>query len=114
MSRLLELKNFHYSYGNIHVVKGIDLYVDEGEIITLIGANGAGKTTTMQTISGLTGASGVSGEILFAGSPSRSCRAMRSQNGGFARCWKGVIFFLSLRFWKTWKQALICGRIKRM
>ena len=67
MSRLIEKKNFHYSYGNIHVVKGIDLYVDEGEIITLIGANGAGKTTTMQTISGLTGASGVSGEILFAG-----------------------------------------------
>ena len=67
MSRLLELKDFHYSYGNIHVVKGIDLYVDEGEIITLIGANGAGKTTTMQSISGLTAAGGVRGEILFEG-----------------------------------------------
>lgn len=69
MSRLLELKDFHYSYGNIHVVKGIDLYVDEGEIITLIGANGAGKTTTMQSISGLTAAGGVRGEILFEGKP---------------------------------------------
>ena len=47
--------------------KGIDLYVEEGEIITLIGANGAGKTTTMQTISGLTPASGVSGVIEFNG-----------------------------------------------
>ena len=67
MSKLLELKDFHYSYGNIQVVKGIDLYVEEGEIITLIGANGAGKTTTMQTISGLTPASGVSGVIEFNG-----------------------------------------------
>ena len=53
---LLEVKDFHYYYGNIHVVKGINLSVDEGEIVTLIGANGAGKTTTMQTISGLTAA----------------------------------------------------------
>lgn len=67
MSKLLEVKDFHYYYGNIHVVKGIDLYVDEGEIVTLIGANGAGKTTTMQTISGLTSSSGVRGEILFHG-----------------------------------------------
>ena len=67
MSKLLELKDFHYSYGNIQVVKGIDLYVEEGEIITLIGANGAGKTTTMQTVSGLTPASGVSGVIEFNG-----------------------------------------------
>ena len=67
MSKLLELKDFHYSYSNIQVVKGIDLYVEEGEIITLIGANGAGKTTTMQTISGLTPASGVSGVIEFDG-----------------------------------------------
>ncbi len=67
MGKLLEIKDFHYYYGNVHVVKGIDLYVDEGEIVTLIGANGAGKTTTMQTISGLTAAAGVRGEILFNG-----------------------------------------------
>ena len=64
---LLEVKDFHYYYGNIHVVKGINLSVEEGEIVTLIGANGAGKTTTMQTISGLTAASGVRGEIIFNG-----------------------------------------------
>lgn len=67
MGKLLEVKDFHYSYGNIEVVKGIDLYVDEGEIVTLIGANGAGKTTTMQTVSGLTASSGVQGEIKFKG-----------------------------------------------
>lgn len=64
---LLEVKDFHYYYGNIHVVKGINLHVYEGEMVTLIGANGAGKTTTLRTISGLTEANGVRGEITFAG-----------------------------------------------
>ncbi|MFV0411675.1 MAG: ABC transporter ATP-binding protein [Oscillospiraceae bacterium] len=64
---MLEVKNFHYYYGNIHVVKGINLHVNEGEMVTLIGANGAGKTTTLRTISGLTEASGVRGEIYFGG-----------------------------------------------
>lgn len=64
---LLELKNLQYSYGNIEVVHGINMYVDEGEIVTIIGANGAGKTTTLQTISGLTDKAGLKGEIIFDG-----------------------------------------------
>ncbi len=47
---LLELHNVHAYYGNIHALKGISLTVDEGEIVTLIGANGAGKTTTLRVI----------------------------------------------------------------
>jgi branched-chain amino acid transport system ATP-binding protein len=50
---MLELQNIHSYYGNIHALKGLDLSVDEGEIVTLIGANGAGKTTTLRAISGL-------------------------------------------------------------
>lgn len=50
---MLELDNIHAYYGNIHALKGISLSVEEGEIVTLIGANGAGKTTTLRTISGL-------------------------------------------------------------
>ncbi len=50
---MLEVNNIHTYYGNIHALKGISLTVDEGEIVTLIGANGAGKTTTLRTISGL-------------------------------------------------------------
>ena len=50
---LLEVKDIHTYYGNIHALKGISLTVDEGEIVTLIGANGAGKTTTLRSISGL-------------------------------------------------------------
>ncbi len=47
---LLELHNVHAYYGNIHALKGISLTVEEGEIVTLIGANGAGKTTTLRVI----------------------------------------------------------------
>ena len=50
---MLEVNDIHTYYGNIHALKGISLKVEEGEIVTLIGANGAGKTTTLRTISGL-------------------------------------------------------------
>jgi branched-chain amino acid transport system ATP-binding protein len=50
---MLEVDNVHVYYGNIHALKGISLTVEEGEIVTLIGANGAGKSTTLFTISGL-------------------------------------------------------------
>ena len=62
---LLEVKNLHYYYGQIHAVKGIDMYIDRGEIVTLIGSNGAGKSTTLNTIAGLTRPVGVRGEILY-------------------------------------------------
>ena len=50
---LLELKDVHAYYGNIHALKGISITVEEGEIVTLLGANGAGKTTTLRAITGL-------------------------------------------------------------
>ncbi len=50
---LLELKDVHAYYGNIHALMGVSLTVEEGEIVALIGANGAGKTTTLRSISGL-------------------------------------------------------------
>jgi branched-chain amino acid transport system ATP-binding protein len=50
---LLELRDVHTYYGNIHALKGISITVEPGEIVTLIGANGAGKSTTLKTISGL-------------------------------------------------------------
>ena len=61
----LELKDLHVHYGKIEAIKGISVVVNEGEIVTLIGANGAGKTTTLKTISGLRKVS--SGQILFDG-----------------------------------------------
>ena len=84
MSHLLELRNFHYYYGGIHAVKGIDLHVDQGEIVALIGANGAGKSTTLNTIAGLTGSLGVRGKILFKGENIAGKK-------GHAICQKGVM-----------------------
>lgn len=62
---MLEIKELNVYYGVIHALKGISLTVNEGEIVTLIGANGAGKTTTLRTISGLNKAA--SGQILLEG-----------------------------------------------
>ena len=67
MSAMLELIDFKYNYGGVQAVKGINLQINQGEIVTLIGANGAGKSTTMRTISGLTDPRGVRGKILFEG-----------------------------------------------
>src|SRR5215210_9290027 len=50
---ILELDNVHTYYGAIHALKGISLVVNEGEVVTLIGANGAGKSTTLRSINGL-------------------------------------------------------------
>jgi len=65
MTKLLELNNVHSYYGHIHALKGISLYVEAGEIVTLIGSNGAGKSTTLRTISGLIHAR--EGQILLDG-----------------------------------------------
>jgi branched-chain amino acid transport system ATP-binding protein len=61
----LEIKDLKVHYGKIEAIKGISVVVNQGEIVTLIGANGAGKTTTLKTISGLRKVS--SGSILFDG-----------------------------------------------
>ncbi|MEG4446874.1 ABC transporter ATP-binding protein [Microcoleus sp. F6_B4] len=50
---MLEIKDIHTYYGNIHALKGVSLTVSQGEVVTLIGSNGAGKTTTLRTIQGL-------------------------------------------------------------
>ena len=64
---LLTLSGIRVRYGSVEALHGIDLKVDEGEIVTILGANGAGKSTTLLTISGLVRPS--AGEILFDGTP---------------------------------------------
>lgn len=63
----LELRDLRVSYGKVEVLHGINVTVDKGEIVTILGANGAGKTTTLTTISGLMKPSG--GGIFFKGNP---------------------------------------------
>ena len=62
---LLEIKNLYVKYGNVEVLHGINIAVDEGEVVTILGANGAGKSTTLLAISGLVKPS--QGEIFFDG-----------------------------------------------
>ncbi len=64
-NNILTLENLYVSYGGIRAVKGINLQVPEGEIVTLIGANGAGKSTILRTIAGLVKAE--SGKITYQG-----------------------------------------------
>ena len=62
---MLEVQDLRVAYGKIEALKGISFNVNEGEIVTLVGANGAGKTTTMRTISGLRKV--VGGSVIFEG-----------------------------------------------
>jgi branched-chain amino acid transport system ATP-binding protein len=64
---LLELRGISSHYGNVQALKGVSLHVNEGELVTLLGANGAGKSTTLKTISGLIVPT--EGEVLFQGRP---------------------------------------------
>ena len=64
---LLEVKNLKVAYGGIQAVKGIDLHIDQGELVTLIGANGAGKTTTLRTLVGMV--KPAEGTIQYDGKP---------------------------------------------
>ncbi len=73
MGALLNVKDLKVSYGGINAVKGIDLHVNQGELVALIGANGAGKSSSMKAIAGLLTPSG--GEIHFANQETRKLPA---------------------------------------
>lgn len=65
MDKMLSVDNINVYYGSIHAIKDLSFYVNQGEIVTLIGANGAGKSTTLNTISGLLRSK--TGDITFCG-----------------------------------------------
>jgi branched-chain amino acid transport system ATP-binding protein len=67
MMALLEIRNLVVRYGEIEALRGVSFSVEQGQVVTLLGANGAGKSTTLRAISGLT--KPVSGEIVFDGQP---------------------------------------------
>lgn len=96
MAPLLEIKDLHYYYGNIHSVKGVDLHVDEGEIVTLIGANGAGKTTTLRTVSGLTDPAGIRGKIIFDGQEIQGMKGHKVTGLGLSQVLEGRHVFSKL------------------
>ena len=87
MAVLLDVKNINVYYGAIHAVKDISFHVEEGEIVTLIGANGAGKTTTLQTVSGLLHTR--TGSIEFMGKPIQAVPASKLVAQGLAQVPEG-------------------------
>ena len=84
---LLKVDDIHVYYGRIHAIKGISFEVNEGEIVTLIGANGAGKSTTLNTVSGLLKPR--SGMITFEGKGIVGIGASRIVGLGMALCPEG-------------------------
>lgn len=91
---LLQIENLHTYYGHIHALKGINLEVEEGEIVTLIGANGAGKSTTLRTISGLVRPR--EGTIIFNGQPIGGIPAHKIVELGISQAPEGRQIFSTL------------------
>ncbi len=94
MSVLLDVANINVYYGAIHAVKDISFHVEEGEIVTLIGANGAGKTTTLQTVSGLLRSK--TGSITFMGRDISGVPAAKLVSHGLAQVPEGRRVFLQM------------------
>ena len=94
MATILNVENLNVYYGAIHAVKDISFHVDEGEIVTLIGANGAGKTTTLQTVSGLLHAR--TGSITFDGQNLAGIPAHKLVSRGLAQVPEGRRVFLQM------------------
>ena len=96
---MLELQNLNVYYDAIHALKDVNLKINEGEIVTLIGANGAGKTTTLRTISGIEKAS--SGQILYNGEPINSCSASNIVKLGISHSPEGRRIFSTMSVYEN-------------
>ena len=94
MGRILDVKDINVFYGAIHAIKDISFHVDEGEIVTLIGANGAGKSTTLNTISGLLRSK--TGDIEFLGSSIAKTSPNKIVSQGLVMVPEGRRIFLGL------------------
>ena len=88
---MLELRHIEAFYGNIHALKDVSLSINEGEIVTLIGANGAGKSTTLMSICGVTPPR--HGEIVFRGQPIHSLSAEKVVSLGICQVPEGRHIF---------------------
>ena len=94
VKRMLKIENLNVSYGPIHALKGINMEVNEGEIVTLIGSNGAGKSTTLSAITGLVKSQ--SGSITFKGKNITNIPAFRIVEQGISLSPEGREVFPAL------------------
>ena len=104
---LLRVENLHVHYGSIHAIKDISFEVNEGEIVTLIGANGAGKSTALNTVSGLMLQLPAAGSFRSTAiSPAH--RRIKSSRRGWPSCPEGRRYFPGDDvFRKIWRWELI-------
>ena len=91
---MLKVEDIHVYYGSIHAVKGVSFEVNEGEIVTLIGANGAGKSTVLNTVSGLLHPR--TGSVQFMGQDLRGTAAHKVVERGLAQVPEGRRIFLQM------------------
>ena len=94
MSQILSVENLNVYYGAIHAIKGVSFDVNEGEVVTLIGANGAGKSTTLQTVSGLLRSR--TGSIKFCGEEISRLPSYKIVERGLAQVPEGRRIFLQM------------------
>ncbi|KMN38210.1 MULTISPECIES: ABC transporter ATP-binding protein [unclassified Chromobacterium] len=104
---ILEVKNLQVAYGGIQAVKGIDFHIEQGELVTLIGANGAGKTTTLKTLVGMVKKSG--GSIQYDGKDIASIAPHNFVRHGLAMVPEGRGIFAKL----TVEENLLMGAYYR-
>ncbi len=93
-SVLLDVKDLHVSYNSIKALRGVNIQVEEGKIVALLGSNGAGKSTTLRTISGLVKAE--SGQVLFEGRSLLGNRASKITGKGIIQSPEGRKIFPEL------------------
>ncbi len=91
---MLKVEDLHVYYGSIHAIKGVSFEVNEGEVVTLIGANGAGKSTTLNTVSGLLKPR--TGKVEFMGKEIVGVPAHKIISHGLALCPEGRRVFLQM------------------
>lgn len=108
---MLKLQNVHTYYGEIEVLKGIDIEIQRGEIVSIIGNNGAGKSTTLMTISGIIKPR--SGKILFEGDNITGLPPHSIVRRGISQVPEGRRIFPKLTVWENLEMGTYAGAVKR-
>ena len=107
---LLEIRGLHVNYGPIQAIKGIDLDIEEGSIVALLGANGAGKTTTLRTISGVI--KPASGSVRLGGLELTDYRACKIARSGVNMSPEGRLIFNGLTVEENLRVGAYCLKSK--
>jgi branched-chain amino acid transport system ATP-binding protein len=106
--RMLKIRNLYSGYGNLVVLKGVSLHVDQGEIVTIIGGNGSGKSTLLKTVAGIVSAR--EGEIVFNGADIARARCEGIVAAGCSLVPEGRMIFDTM----TVKENLLLGSYTRV